>query len=83
MNILSKHELEPINLKSLTIAIIGCCYGGLSIPDEIGYIKSLEELCVSSEVDLEILPESIENLTNLKKLDLSHSDHLKGLLQSI
>lgn len=83
MNILSRTDLKSLTLKRLTITIAGSCCGNLEVPYEIGYITSLEELCVSSESDLQILPESIGNLINLKKLDLSHNSELKGLPKSI
>ncbi len=83
IDVIDKEDLKSLDLKELTIRIVGSGYGRLKVPKEIGYIKSLESLKVYSEYDFEILPDSIGNLVNLKILDLSHNEKLEALPDSL
>ena len=85
LRIFTIEELGSLSIKKLSINI-----PDKGIPEEIGYIKSLEHLKIYSEEEFPripeefpIIPESIQHLINLKILDLGGANLLKNLSESI
>lgn len=76
LNILSEEYLESLDLKELII-------GEREMPEEVGYIKSLEKLSLSGDFYGKRIPDTIGNLINLKELDLGWVNELETLPESV